>query len=89
MSDTARQNEHPPGTESIQLPPMSPSALARFNHDFPKILELVREKYDLEMKYLGQSIPREQQRLAEEVHRQFGDLLRASYEFHRYDQLQE
>jgi methanogenic corrinoid protein MtbC1 len=68
---------------------MSPSALARFNHDFPKILELVREKYDLEMKYLGQNIPREQQRLAEEVHRQFGDLLRASYEFSLYDHLQD
>jgi methanogenic corrinoid protein MtbC1 len=89
MSDTAQKNEHPSGTERIQLPPMSPSALARFNHDFPKILELVREKYDLEMKYLGQNIPREQQRLAEEVHRQFGDLLRASYEFNLYDHLQD
>ncbi len=37
----------------------------------------------------ARTIPREQQRLAEEVHRQFGELLRASYEFHLYDQLQE
>ncbi len=73
----------------MPLSPMSASALALFNHSFTKILELVREKYELEMKYLGQKIPREQQRLAEEVHRQFGDLLRAAYEFHLYDQLQE
>jgi len=68
---------------------MSSSALELLNHSFPKILDLVREKYELEIKYLGQNFPREQQRLAEEVHRQFGDLLRASYEFHLYDQLQE
>jgi len=68
---------------------MSSSALELLNHSFPKILDLVREKYELEIKYLGQNFPREQQRLAEEVHRQFGDLLRAAYEFHLYDQLQE
>ena len=89
MSDMTPTHDGPSGMARIQLPPMSASSLALFNHSFPKILELVREKYDLEMKYLGQNIPREQQRLAEEVHRQFGDLLRASYEFNLYDHLQD
>ena len=89
MSDTVLKKDNPSGTESAHLPPMSASALAMLNHSFPKILDLVREKYELEIKYLGQNIPREQQRLAEEVHRQFGALLRASYEFNLYDHLQE
>ena len=89
MNDTILKKETTDGAAHVTLPPMSSSALELLNHSFPKILDLVREKYELEIKYLGQNFPREQQRLAEEVHRQFGDLLRASYEFHLYDQLQE
>ena len=89
MNDTIPNKETTDGAAHVTLPPMSSSALELLNHSFPKILDLVREKYELEIKYLGQNFPREQQRLAEEVHRQFGDLLRASYEFHLYDQLQE
>ena len=89
MNDTILKKETTDGVAHVTLPPMSSSALELLNHSFPKILDLVREKYELEIKYLGQNFPREQQRLAEEVHRQFGDLLRASYEFHLYDQLQE
>jgi methanogenic corrinoid protein MtbC1 len=89
MNDTTATKENHSGAARVNLPPMSPSALELLNHSFPKILDLVREKYELEIKYLGKNFPREQQRLAEEVHRQFGDLLRASYEFHLYDQLQE
>lgn len=77
------------GAARANHPPLSASALMLFNHAYPKILDLVREKYELETKYLGQQFPREQQRLAEEIHRQFGDLLRAAYQFQLYDQLQE
>lgn len=77
------------GRVDIHLPPLSESALSLFNRSFAKILDLVREKYELETKYLDQNIPREQKRLAEEIHQQFGELLRACYEFNLYDRLQE
>jgi hypothetical protein len=60
MNDTVIKRPNPSGERTgAHLSPLSESALALFNRSFPKILDLVREKYELEINYLGEDIPRD------------------------------
>jgi len=69
------------------LLPVSESAVAIFEHSFPKVLALVNEKFALEIKFLGKTVTSDQMYMVRDAHKRFGELLLAVYEFNLYDHL--
>ena len=73
--------------EAQQIASVSKDAVASFERSFSKILDLVNEKFTLETKFLESDTSHLQTEMLRDMHRHFGGLLRAVYEFHLYENL--
>ena len=73
--------------DAQHLLPVSESAVAIFDHSFPKILTLVNERFFLEAQFLDKEISPDQLCMLKDAHKRFGEFLLAVYAFHLYDHL--
>lgn len=76
-------------SDAQKILPVSEEAVKAFEHSFSKILGLVNEKFALEMKFMESDVSHLSKGILRDMHKRFGDLLRAVYEFHLYETLQD
>jgi methanogenic corrinoid protein MtbC1 len=67
--------------------PVSEDAVKAFEHSFPKILDLVIEKFALETKFMESDVSHVSKGILRDMLKRFGELLGAVYEFHLYQNL--
>ena len=70
-----------------EILPVSDEAVKAFEHSFSKILALVNEKFALETKFMESDVSHLQTGMLRDMLKRFGELLRAVYEFHLYQNL--
>jgi methanogenic corrinoid protein MtbC1 len=73
--------------DAQEILPVSDGAVKAFENSFPKILDLVNEKFSLETKFMEGDVAHLQTGMLRDMLKRFGDLLRAVYEFHLYQNL--
>ena len=73
--------------DARQITPVSEEAVKAFEHSFSKILDLVNEKFSLEIKFMEGDAAHLATGMLRDMHKHFGELLRAVYEFHLYENL--
>ena len=74
-------------SDAREILPVSEEAVKAFEHSFSKILELVNEKFALETKFMEDDASHVNKGILKDMHKRFGELLRAVYEFHLYQNL--
>jgi len=73
--------------DAQEIMPVSEEAVKAFEHSFSKILDLVNEKFALETKFMEGDAAHLPTGMLIDMHKRFGELLRAVYEFHLYENL--
>ena len=73
--------------DAHKLAPVSEAGITAFEQAFPKLVNLVNDKFALEMKYVTTESTCGPLCVAKDTHKQFGELLLAVYEFNLYDHL--
>ncbi len=73
--------------DAQEILPVSEGAVKAFEHSFTKILDLVNEKFALEMKFMESDASHLSKGILRDMLKRFGELLRAVYEFHLYQNL--